>query len=218
MYMPPQANPQNEFQAVDTMTQQANQTSRQIKAVVVVVILLLVALVVYEALSALSITKSTGVLVVNTSNPSAIIEISQANTEAQYVGKDSVKLRLKPGSYLVSASNSGEQTSTAVQINKGQTNNQTLDINAVVAEAVTTNAVIGKLPVLGPGLEYTISYYLEYSNGQSKPVITISSGTAQAKSDALSWLAYQNVTPANYDIQYIATAPPAANGNDFEGH
>lgn len=73
-------------------------------------------------------------------------------------------------------------------------------------ETVENNALLSKLPFLGPGLAYEISYTLNPSN-TSEPIIQITSPSSVGDQEALSWISSLGYNPATLHIQYISGQP-----------
>lgn len=171
----------------------------------------------YEIVGAILISNSTGILKVETTDPNAVLEVSQTYTNAQYIGNGNTTVRLKPGTYLLSASDQGVQVMKSVQINLKQKTVQNLDLESLISSSTSDNNLLKKLPVLGPASEYNINYYLSYSNGQSQPIITIGYTTGKSKLDAINWLSYAGFNPSNFQIQYTNITPPPSDSNYYVG-
>jgi len=168
-----------------------------------------------EILNSLQISSKTGILKVYSSDQAATLAISKSYGQAQYIGLDSAKVRLDPGTYLVSASVGSIREMSSVQIVKGQVVTKSFDMRTLTQQADKNNNLISKLPITGPASEYTIAYYLIFTGGQSSPVITISSYSDKGKQDALAWLGYYGFKPSDYQIIYITTTPPPVDANYF---
>ncbi|MEI9913492.1 MAG: hypothetical protein WDN66_00535 [Candidatus Saccharibacteria bacterium] len=182
----------------------------------ILITLVVIAIAVYMVVSALSIKNSTGVLDINSSDPSATIAISANNSQSQYLGLNSVSVRLKPGAYLISAVDQSNTVTSAVTVSKGQTTTKNLNINEVKKTNSKNNSLLSKLPFTGPVSEYTINYNLNYNGkGQFTPVIIIGSTSPQAKQAALSWFQYDKFNLNDYKVEYQSLNPLPASYNYF---
>jgi hypothetical protein len=180
------------------------------------IIIAIIILSIYLVVSGVFDRATTGGLVIKTSDPTATIAISQTNHDSQYLGLQSVKVRLAPGSYLVSAADQQQTAWANVTIQKGQTVSKYLNISQLVSKAKITNKLVEKLPYVGPAMEYTISYYLQFSGGHTSPVFTISYSSPSAKQAAIAWLEYYGYNPINLPLVYVSIPAPPAGANAFE--
>jgi len=83
--------------------------------------LALVVYSVYIMISAVSVVSSTGILKLSSSSPGAALTISQSNSQAVLIGFGTAQVRLKPGSYRISASVNGYQSVSLAQVRKSET-------------------------------------------------------------------------------------------------
>jgi len=82
---------------------------------------------VYLVTSAVVARQTTGLLTITSVDKNAALVVSQSNTDAVRVGVGSAKVRLKPGTYQVSASDSGKQANGTVTVSKQHTTNSHLN-------------------------------------------------------------------------------------------
>lgn len=68
-----------------------------------------------------------------------------------------------------------------------------------------SDPLIQKLPFDGPGLEYEISYTVQY-DPKPQYTVTITSPTLQGQEDAIAWIKSLGVNPSNYIIEYSTQA------------
>ncbi len=175
-----------------------------VRRFIILVVVAVIAFCVYQLSFTIYVLQTTGTLEVSSSNNSALISISQEDHEAKVIGTGAAKAHLKPGSYLVSASQNGYQTSTVATITTKQTTNISLKL-ASASSSTTANKLLGKLPFLGPNAEYEITATILAENNSSGPVITITTATPQGKQDALQWIKDQGLNPTDFTIKYQTT-------------
>jgi hypothetical protein len=113
------------------MTNQA-----RLKQLSILIALLIVVFSLYLVASAIVTASKTGLLHVSASDPKAGLVISQADTQAAYIGTGNAKVRLKPGKYSVSASNNGYQAVATVQVYKKHTTTSYLSVRAKATAAL----------------------------------------------------------------------------------
>ncbi len=191
------------------------------KTLVTVICILLLVFSAYMVYNTIHINSTTGILDVTTNGASSLIDVSQNNTNAKFIGTGSKSVRLTPGTYLVSARITNSLVTKSVTITDQQTASVFLDINSVANQYTKDSALLSKLPYTGPASTFLIDYYLKYTNGVSTPIITVSYSSTNAKTAALSWFAYNGFKTSDYVIQYTATAPTTSSaslgGNTFVG-
>jgi hypothetical protein len=90
-------------------------------------VLALFLLVLARIAFAVYIRSTTGTLYITTKEPSAVISISQENKKAVFLGKGDVRVRLKRGDYLVSATLAGDIATATVNIDSGKTTSEQLN-------------------------------------------------------------------------------------------
>ncbi len=71
--------------------------------------------------------QKTGLVKVKSTNSNAILSVTQNNKEARLIGTGSARVRLNPGSYLISSAFHGRQSSAVIKVIKGQTTNMLLN-------------------------------------------------------------------------------------------
>jgi hypothetical protein len=181
----------------------------------ILITLAVFAVAIYLIVSSILTTHSTGILDITTSDPNATLAVSSNNHQSQYLGLDHARVRLSPGTYLVSASSGSNIDMTSVSVKKQEITSTTLNINQVTASNNQYNQVIAKLPVTGPASEYTINYVLSYTNGQLLPILVISSTSEASKQAALGWFNYYHFNINNYRVEYRSLAPLPTSYNYF---
>lgn len=75
-------------------------------------------LAVYFVVSGIIIHQTTRLVSVRSSDPNAIISVTQDERSAEKLGTGAAKARLKPGHYLVAASNSGKFVYVEISVNQ----------------------------------------------------------------------------------------------------
>jgi hypothetical protein len=83
----------------------------------------------YQIHSALTIKSTTGMIVVKASKTSAELSITQENHQASIIGTGTARIRIAPGTYLLGAVNSGQQTGSVASVSLKQTTNASLNLN-----------------------------------------------------------------------------------------
>lgn len=83
----------------------------------------------YSIFNDIRVRQSTGLVKVSSPEKQAVITISQEGHQAAFLGTGSGSAHLKPGHYLVIASNNGKQISRTVNISKKRTSELSLDPN-----------------------------------------------------------------------------------------
>src|SRR5438309_5545700 len=73
--------------------------------------------------------QNTGILVVAASDPNTTISVTQNGKQAEAIGTGYVKVRLKPGSYLVGGFSGSKQGSEVVLVKQHQTTNSSIKIS-----------------------------------------------------------------------------------------
>lgn len=91
----------------------------------------IVAVCLYFIISSIITSLNTGVLKVSANEPSAIINISQANHQIQRIGQGQASVRLQPGKYTVFASNGNQQANATVTVSKRGTTQANLRLVSV---------------------------------------------------------------------------------------
>lgn len=100
--------------------------TRLIKIIVNVLAIACLVVCVWMLLYTFLSSRDTGTLYIKSSNKSAGLVISQTNKQAILVGTGSVKIRLKPGVYQVSAIQNGKQSNIIARVIKQHTTNVVL--------------------------------------------------------------------------------------------
>jgi hypothetical protein len=83
----------------------------------------------YQVVSAINITQTTGILKAQASDKNAWLSISQDNHAAKIIGKGSAKVRLEPGVYYLAAQNGGSKATAILKIQKQKTANKYLKLS-----------------------------------------------------------------------------------------
>ncbi|HSW79683.1 MAG TPA: hypothetical protein VLG47_02800 [Candidatus Saccharimonadales bacterium] len=112
-----------------------------LKSIIIILFALVVVFAAWQIIPAYNENKNTGILEINASPASAVISISQENHQALIVGTGSAKVRLEPGTYLVSASNDGTHASSVATVSAQQTSATSLKVTS------TSKTSAGSKPV-----------------------------------------------------------------------
>jgi hypothetical protein len=108
---------------------------------------------VWIVISAIIDSQTTGILYVSSSNSQASLIVSQNDRQALLVGIGVAKVRLKPGSYQVSASIAGKQANSTVEVYKKHTTTSHLNPSRLVKlPSVTTINFEGTGALINNGL------------------------------------------------------------------
>jgi hypothetical protein len=182
----------------------------------IVLALVIVAVLVMVGLT-LQTVRATGVLRLTTDDASAILAISGTDQGSEYIGQGDANVRLKPGTYDVSATDQGTTVTTSVTIAKQQKVTKYFEVNSQIKKAQKYNSLIAQLPQVGPAAIYQISYYMAYHNGQSSPVITVASSGSEGTEQAQAWLEGTGFSLSDLQIQYTTQQLLPADGNEFVG-
>ncbi len=97
--------------------------------IIVVLYIAVIIFGVYQIISALGPYKTTGLLVIKTSNKSAQLSISEEDHQAALVGTGGAHLRLAPGQYQVAAIAGSQRTTAVVTVTKEHTSTVSLNLN-----------------------------------------------------------------------------------------
>jgi hypothetical protein len=165
---------------------------------------------IYETGWAFHVSKATGVLQLNSSNPAATLSIIQPDHQITNVGTGKIKIRLYPGTYQLIATFEKNQAIKTAQIKKGESLVISLEPNAPSPGQQTLkdaqlNTLVKLLPYSGPSLEYKINYFYKFSKNFAQPVITITSNSPEARTAALNWIKRVGFDPSQLDIVYYKT-------------
>ena len=166
----------------------------------------------YIIIDSIYIAQTTGILVVNSKNPSATITVSQLNHQSANVGTGNARVRLTPGTYKVIASVNKAQAAQSITISKRGTSVVSLSptsagaIGQLPKKVVDSNALTQLLPYTGPSSEYKVSYTYEITGSSAQATIVITSPTEKGQQDALSWISKVGFTPSNLNIKYETTS------------
>ena len=100
------------------MTPQTERNRALALQLALVAIIGLAVIFVYLLLTSLPVSKTTGLVTIDTFATDSVITISQNERTAAVVGTGSAKLRLLPGVYLVSAKSNGQTGNARVTVHK----------------------------------------------------------------------------------------------------
>lgn len=127
-----QPQQQNTFEPFQAQTNyQQDQQKRQIRLAILIVLVALILYAVYAIISSMLAKQSTGILQIETS-AAAQVTADQAGSQTTKLGVGSVKVRLKPGQYQVTATTGNTAVSAIVQVAKQKTTTQALTITPQV--------------------------------------------------------------------------------------
>lgn len=101
---------------------------KNLRIAVVILICILGSFIIYSIVTAVLLKQRTAAVAITSSDPSAVLTISQTNTEAAQVGIGESTIRLKPGSYYVLAYTAGKSTGKTVEVKGSQENTVYLDL------------------------------------------------------------------------------------------
>jgi len=102
-------------------------TATVFKRLFFLVYLVIVVVCVYVLVSAIITSQNTGMLRLSSPNSQATLSISQVNHQAMIIGVGRAAVRLKPGTYQVSASYGGNHADAVVRIVKKQVTSSSLN-------------------------------------------------------------------------------------------
>lgn len=187
------------------MYPQTSNNNRLLYAGSLCLIVLLFVWAVYSTVSTIHSANTTGTLVLTTNDSSATLSISQFKSQAQILGAGSVKVRLPAGTYEVAAFAGGHNTLSSVTVAAKNTTTKTITLSKTTINPDIMN-LFGILPFLGPSSEYQISYTTLTTPSGIQYTIVITSGSDQAKADALAWIRDQGYNPSDYTISYVNQA------------
>jgi len=102
--------------------------ARRLSGGLLVCCLLLAGLLAWNISATLHTIHTTGILAVNTSEPSAAITISQINHSAAPIGIGSARIRLQPGDYLLGANAAGLSAVQTVHVSAQRDTTVTLNL------------------------------------------------------------------------------------------
>lgn len=100
--------------------------SSRLRGIILGLFIICIATSAWLVVSAIVTSQTTGILRVTSSDSHASLIVSQDNRQALVFGAGHASIRLKPGSYQISASNTGKQTSAIVAVYKKHTTNSYL--------------------------------------------------------------------------------------------
>ncbi|MDB5164339.1 MAG: hypothetical protein JWS12_957 [Candidatus Saccharibacteria bacterium] len=164
-------------------------------------IIFVVLVCLYEIGLSLYTYQTTGVLSLSSSDKNAALSVSQADHNAKVIGAGSGKVRLKPGSYTVSATDNGYQTSTTVAVQARHKTSQNLKL-AAAASSPDSGKLLALLPYLGSGDRFRISSTVQSNGASTGPVLIITSSSPQTQQIALQWIQDRGFNPSDYTIKY----------------
>ena len=162
--------------------------------------------------------RTTGVLRLTTNDSSAILAISGIDEGSEYIGQGSANVRLKPGTYEVSATDQGTIVTTSVTITKQQKTSKYFNVSSQIERTQKYNSLIAQLPQIGPASIYEVNYYMAYHNGQSSPVITVTSSGSEGTQQAQAWLESNGFKLSDLQIQYTTQQLVPNDANEFVGN
>jgi len=156
---------------------------RRVRAVGRLIFILCILGCIWIVLSAIITSQTTGMLYIKSSDPKAGLIISQAGRQAVAVGTGSAKIRLRPGSYQISALDSGKQANATEEVYKKHTTTSYLNpARLVELPSVDTISFKGTGALINVGLTTEQLSDLEQDFFQYKPSAhTININTASVE-------------------------------------
>jgi hypothetical protein len=165
----------------------------------------------FELLPAIYTSQTTGVLQLTSSTKQTYLTIDQPGRQAITINTTSARLRLKPGTYQVTATSGLSQVTKNVVVRNKKLTKMTLtpvDLNSVPKTYLIANRLIEQLlPFTGSNFEYQVGYEYQFSNTVAKPIITITAPTAQNQQAAVAWIKSQGYNTSSLNIIYILAQP-----------
>lgn len=172
--------------------------------------LLVIVVSTYEVIPGIYLSQTTGTLAVKTSDPSAILTVSQVGHKSVNFGKGKAKIRLHPGTYQLFVSGDHKQKSKTITILKKQVDTEYIQLVTPEEQkqaqyATEANNLIKTLPYTGLTFTFRVSYVYQNINDTAKPIIVITAPTEQGHQGALNWIRSVNFDPTHLDIKYVST-------------
>jgi hypothetical protein len=155
----------------------------------------------YTIIYSLILCQSSGLLNISSSDTSAGLSVGQNNHQSVNVGMGSASVRLKPGSYQVTASDNGYQTVGNVSVTKKHVTYSNLYLVASSLQS-NSNNIFNDLPVIGANSIYEISVDKQAVNDGNASGIVIGAPNPQGYQYALQWIRQQGYDPADYKITF----------------
>lgn len=101
-------------------------SKRNLNTAVILINIILAIIIVISLALAIKTIHTTGLLILSSTDSSAVFSVSRDGSGAQVVGTGSARIRLKPGTYLVAANNTNKSATKVVTITTGQTSSVNL--------------------------------------------------------------------------------------------
>jgi hypothetical protein len=176
------------------------------------IVVLIVVYCIYTVVAAIITDQTTGLLDISSSDQQAGLTISQTNRQAVAIGTGTAHVRLKPGAYQVTASDTGYQVSATVQIYKKRTTTSSLTLVSTELSP-NSSSLFSQLPIVGAASLYEISTGKQAVKNGSSNIVVITASTPQARQYALQWIRNQGYDPSDYKIEFINT--PITNNHPY---
>lgn len=130
-----------------------NPSTDRLRPLLVLAVLAAAAFCAYSLATAFTLTQQTGILALTATEPASAFSVSQADRSAKFIGTGSVRIRLQPGTYEVTANHAGKQVASMVRVNARQVTTEELDFSRTnLLPSVSTVNFQGTAALIASGL------------------------------------------------------------------